>query len=202
MGGILKLVAWDFDGVLNRGHQGGFEAWQAEFRLAIGADPADFTRFVWQEGRFPAVTCGQRDLLDLLEEWRRLHAVALPARDVLDWWLAQDANLDAQVLAWAAQTPGVIATNNEAHRARHLWDDLGLSRQFRALFASGQMGLRKPDPGFFARIEAWSGLGPPDILLVDDSATNTEAAAARGWQVFHFTDATRDALPEVLGITS
>ena len=52
----------------------------------------------------------------------------------------------------------------------------------------------------FARIEAWSGLPPDRILLVDDVAENIAAAEARGWQVFRFTDETRDALPARLGL--
>ena len=62
------------------------------------------------------------------------------------------------------------------------------------------MGVRKPDPAFFARIEEWSGHAPGDHLLVDDSEKNIEAALARGWQAFHFTDATRADLPATLGI--
>jgi putative hydrolase of the HAD superfamily len=124
-------------------------------------------------------------------------------RHVLDYWLTKDANADEQVLSWlqACRLPGVIATNNETHRANFIWNTMGFSRHLTRIFASGRMGVKKPDAGFFAQIEEWSGHAPQDILLIDDAEKNIAAAAARGWQVFHFTDATRDALPEVLGIT-
>lgn len=200
----MKLIAWDFDGVLNRGFQGGFQAWQRDFETEIGASAADFTRHVWEEGRFLPVASGHRDLIDLLEEWRSLHGVAAPARAVLDWWLRKDALPDAEVLDWVARAPvpGVIATNNEARRGAFIWNDMGFSARFAKLFASGEMGVRKPDPAFFARIEAWSGHAPGDHLLVDDSDKNIEAALARGWQAFHFTDATRAGLPATLGIAA
>ena len=199
----MKLVGWDFDGVLNRGYAGDFATWQESFRADTGADPAAFADYVWGTGRFEAVLSGQRDLLDLLEAWREAHGVALPARQVLDYWLAKDIVLDDQVTAWAraCPLPGVIATNNEKHRAGYIWDCLGAHR-FQRIFASGELGVRKPFAGFYAAIEAWSGLAPQDILLIDDAEKNIKAAEERGWKVFHFTDETREDLPKVLGISS
>lgn len=143
------------------------------------------------------------DLLDLLEEWRDRFEVATPAREVLVWWLARDCVLDTQVTAWASACaiPGVIATNNDAHRGAYIWQALGAHRMQR-LFASGPMGVKKPLPGFYAAIEVWSGLPPSEILLVDDAEKNITAAAERGWQVFHFTESSRGDLPGVLGIST
>ena len=104
------------------------------------------------------------------------------AAQVLDYWLTKDANADEQVLGWltACPIPGVIATNNERHRADSIWHKMGFSQRLQRIFASGPMGVRKPDPGFFAQIEDWSGLAPADILLIDDAEKNITAAAARG----------------------
>ena len=198
----MKLVAWDFDGVLNRGFEGGFFLWQQSFEADLGVSAADFTRFMFEGPRFAEVLTGKRDLLHLLGDWISAHDVPHQPRTVLDYWLTKDARADAQVLGWlaACSVPGVIATNNEAHRAGHIWNAMGFSGRMQRIFASGPMGVKKPDAGFFAQIEEWSGLAPGDILLVDDAEKNILAAAARGWQVFHFTDTTRDGLPAVLGL--
>ena len=199
----MKLIAWDFDGVLNKGYQGGFHLWQATFEADLGVSAAVFTDFMFAPDKFNAVLTGQRDLLDLLAEWKALHAVPHSADAVLEYWLTKDAHPDAQVLGWldACAVPGVIATNNEAHRVAHVWDVMGFRRRMQKIFASGSLGVKKPDGRFFAAIEAWSGLDPQDVLLIDDAEKNIVAAAERGWQTFHFTDATRDQLPEVLGVT-
>jgi putative hydrolase of the HAD superfamily len=68
------------------------------------------------------------------------------------------------------------------------------------IFAAGPMGVRKPDAEFFGQIESWAELPPEQILLVDDAEANIEAAHKRGWQTFHFTDASRHQLPGFLGI--
>ena len=154
-------------------------------------------------GAFNAVLTGERDLLDLLADWIATYAVPHTPQAVLAYWLTKDAHADAEVMGWLARcpVPGVIATNNERHRAAYIWDTMGFCSAMQKIFASGPLGVKKPDGRFFAEIEAWSGHAPPDILLIDDAEKNIQAAAARGWQVFHFTDETREKLPQVLGIT-
>lgn len=199
----MKLIAWDFDGVLNRGYQGGFDEWQRTFEADLGVSAQVFTDFIYTQANFVQVLTGQRDILDVLQGWITAHGVPHQARHVLDYWLAKDACPDDQVLGWlqACAVPGVIATNNETHRADFIWDGMGFSRRMQRIFASGRMGVKKPDAGFFAQIEAWAGHAPGDILLIDDAEKNIVAAAERGWQVFHFTDQTRDGLPQVLGVS-
>lgn len=198
----MKLIAWDFDGVLNKGFQGGFFLWQETFEADLGVSAAVFADFMFGSGAFNAVLTGQRDLKDLLAAWKAAHAVPHDVEVVLDYWLSKDARPDDEVLRWlaACPVPGVIATNNEAHRARYMWEVMGFRHRMQHIFASGPLGVKKPDPRFFAAIEDWSGHAPEDILLIDDAEKNIAAAADRGWKTFHFTDATRAGLPQVLGI--
>ncbi len=199
----MKLIAWDFDGVLNKGHEGGFDAWQAEFEADLGVSAAVFTDFIFSDGKFNAVLNGERDLLDLLTDYTKTHAVPHAPEAVLDYWLAKAAVVDTQVLGWLTACPiqGVIATNNEQRRADYMWETMGFKAHMAMIFASGPLGVKKPDGRFFAAIEEWSGLAPADILLIDDAEKNIHAASARGWQTFLFTAETRHNLPAVLGVT-
>jgi 2-haloacid dehalogenase/putative hydrolase of the HAD superfamily len=56
------------------------------------------------------------------------------------------------------------------------------------IVVSGEVGLMKPDPRIFALTAERAGLAPGELLLVDDSATNTAAAAAFGYDVHRFDD--------------
>lgn len=199
----MKLIAWDFDGVLNKGYPDGFHRWQETFEADLGVSASVFTDFMFGSGDFNAVLTGQRDLLDLLQNWISAHSIPHKAQAVLDYWLAKDAYLDTQVVGWmaACAIPGVIATNNEVHRATYIWETMGLRNKAQKIFASGTLGFKKPDMQFFHAVEAWCGLTPEDILLIDDAEKNIVAAAARGWQTFHFTAKTRDALPQFIGVT-
>lgn len=198
----LRLVAWDFDGVLNRNTIGGTLAWHRDFKADLGADLEGFKVYLFRSGRFDAVLRGARDLRELIAAWIEEEAADLTPEKVLDYWFTKDDLPDDEMLALAETLPcrQIIATNNEPRRAAHIRETAGWGARVDRVFASGEMGVAKPDPAFFARIEDWAGLAPEEILLVDDVAENTRAAEARGWRVFHFTDDSRDGLREILGL--
>lgn len=58
---------------------------------------------------------------------------------------------------------------------------------FDARFISGHLGVMKPEPAIYARLEADTGLPPDRLLFADDRADNIAAADARGWHTHRFT---------------
>ncbi|MGB7262430.1 MAG: HAD family phosphatase [Albidovulum sp.] len=60
-------------------------------------------------------------------------------------------------------------------------------RRFDRAYVSGNLKITKPDQAIYAHVEADSGLAPDALLFTDDRVENIETAAARGWQVHHFT---------------
>lgn len=54
-------------------------------------------------------------------------------------------------------------------------------------FISGHMGVTKPDPEIYARVEKATGLAGPQLYFIDDRLENIEAAQARNWQGHLFT---------------
>jgi len=61
--------------------------------------------------------------------------------------------------------------------------------EFDRRYVSGHLGVIKPDPRIYEIVEADTGLAPGGLFFIDDRADNVAAAAARGWQVHHFTGA-------------
>jgi putative hydrolase of the HAD superfamily len=59
---------------------------------------------------------------------------------------------------------------------------MGFGELFDNLFFSCDIGRTKPDPGFYAAVEASLGYGGQRILFFDDDAQNVEAARRRGWR--------------------
>ena len=59
-------------------------------------------------------------------------------------------------------------------------------KTFRGAFISCDMKLMKPSPGIFAETVRRIGLPAGDILFIDDSLTNVEAARRSGMQARHF----------------
>lgn len=53
-------------------------------------------------------------------------------------------------------------------------------------FISGHMGVTKPDPDIYARVEETSELRGPQLIFVDDRKDNIAAAQKHGWQTHLF----------------
>ena len=56
------------------------------------------------------------------------------------------------------------------------------------IVVSGEEGVVKPDPRIYAIACRRSGLAPGELLFVDDSARNIEAAGALGFHTHLFDD--------------
>ena len=58
-----------------------------------------------------------------------------------------------------------------------------------AVYASHDLGVRKPDPVFFERLLAAEVVPADQVLFVDDRESNVEAARSLGMPAIRFTDA-------------
>lgn len=58
-----------------------------------------------------------------------------------------------------------------------------------AVYASHDLGVRKPDPAFFECLLAAEAVPPEQVLFVDDRDRNVEAAHSLGMPAIRFTDA-------------
>jgi len=94
---------------------------------------------------------------------------------------------------------GVIS--NFDGRLRMVLEQLGVSRFFRHLSISSEVGADKPDPFIFRRALDLSGYEPADALYVgDDPAKDWEGAAAVGMRVLRLRrpeNSLRDLLSEL-----
>lgn len=127
--------------------------------------------------------------------------------------IARHPRHEAEILAWhirwdemfsgpIAETEAAIETlhargvpqyglSNISHET--LDSTLAMSPAFgrlKGVVASGLEGVMKPDPAIYRLTCERFGLTPGDILFVDDSARNVEAARTFGLHAHHFTDPT------------
>ncbi|MFN3858745.1 MAG: HAD family hydrolase [Caulobacter sp.] len=61
-------------------------------------------------------------------------------------------------------------------------------RHLKAVVVSGDEGLIKPEPAIYRLACDRAGLEPAQLLFVDDSRANIDAADALGFRTLHFTD--------------
>lgn len=79
--------------------------------------------------------------------------------DLLEYWFKNDTPVNRQLLdgikklKQKADVRLYLATNQEHLRAFYLWHDLKLSHIFDDMFYAARLGVAKPDPAFFQKVD-------------------------------------------------
>jgi glucose-1-phosphatase len=123
----------------------------------------------------------------LLEGWNAIFIEEMPG-------------MSALLARLAPKIPVYAFTNtNRAHAAQCAKQFAPVLGHFRKVFASHEMGLRKPEPAAFAHIAKEIGVPAERILFFDDSLGHVEAARACGLQAVHVTsdETVRDAIADL-----
>ena len=83
-------------------------------------------------------------------------------------------------------------------RLRFILEQLGISKYFRHIFISSELGADKPDPEIFRRALKFIDLKPKEVLHVgDDSERDWDAASAAGLSIFRL-DRPENSLQDLL----
>ena len=113
---------------------------------------------------------------ELMDIWRRAFALDLELFDIAK--------------AVSAHTEVGILTNNPQllRNAFPVWFPQ-IESLFDPIVFSFELRATKPDPRAFASAERRAACSGPELMLIDDSPANVEAATAFGWQAIHYTNA-------------
>ena len=183
---MIQAIVFDADGVLvkppswfvTRAHE------------LYGVPKAEFMAFI--HGEFKHCTTGELDLevalAPLLKHWK----VSVSIPEFIQAWLEHENVIDPVMLEEvralrASGMPCFVGTNQERNRANFMRLEMGLQADTDGVFASCDLGARKPDRAFFDRLAERLNLEPASLLLIDDSHENVAGARAAGWCAEHFT---------------
>ena len=173
----------DVDGVIIVPRAGGWAVnLVADLGITGGALQTHFFSPHWND-----VVLGRACLHERLGPVLAEHAPHLTSHQLAAYWLEKDAKLDETLLADLAtlRATGVqlhLATIQEHERAAYLWNTLGLRNHFHAMHYAADIGWKKTDPEFYAMVEIRTGFSGAELLLIDDTSSNVEAARAAGWR--------------------
>lgn len=185
------ILALDLDGVVQTGHAEGGR-WDKHIEHDLGIKPEELQALFFKP-YWRGLLLGESDLHETLEIcWGSLKSDLRPS-DFVEYWFTRDCTLDTSVISavHAAREKGVrciLATNQEHHRARYLWNERALSQHFDEMLYSAALGAQKPDRAFFERaFERLAISSPAEIVFLDDTERHVEGARAAGWNARLYT---------------
>lgn len=186
----IKALMIDVDGVLVNGRPHDGRHWSASLEEDLGLSPErlqrEFFAPFWED-----IVLGRAALMDYLAPFlERIAPHVVPERFIA-YWFQQDSRLAVALLQEISllRSEGIrvyLATNQEHMRAAYLMQKLGLSNYLDGIYYSAQLGVKKPDGDFFASVCSHAGFDARELLLVDDSRQNIDAAVAAGWNALHW----------------
>lgn len=183
-----RALMIDVDGVVIVPRSGG---WAVDLERDLGLSAADLQAHFFSP-HWDDIVLGKAALHDRLAPVLAQIAPHLTSEMLAAYWFAKDAKLDDTLLAdlSAVRDGGVevhLATIQEHLRADHLWNALGFRDRFDAMHYAADLGCKKSDPAFHAAVEARTGFSGAELLLIDDTLANVEAARTAGWDALHWT---------------
>ena len=189
----------DVDGVLIDGRPEDGRRWdtsiEADLGLASNTLQERFFAPYWED-----IVLGRAGLMEHLTTVLQTIAPLVSPATLVSYWFERDSRLVTPLLTELslARSAGIrvyLATNQEHLRAAYLMEHLGLADHVDGIFYSARLGAQKPDVEFFTKVQAAVGLCGDEMLLIDDSGRNIEAALTMGWQALHWT---KDCSPDIV----
>ena len=181
----------DVDGVLIDGRPEDGRPWHTSLEEDLGFTPGtlheQFFDPYWEN-----IVLGRAGLMEHLPSALQQIAPHVTPAEFISYWFEKDSRLAVPLLQelLLLRSAGIrvyLATNQEHLRAAYIMEKLGLAKHVDGIFYSAHLGAKKPDTEFFARVQADIGLCGEQILLIDDSRQNIDAALKAGWQALHWT---------------
>jgi putative hydrolase of the HAD superfamily len=193
-----RVVVFDYGEVISRSPS---DADRADLLAASGTESEPFWRSYWSH----------RDELDrgtlsIVDYWRRI------AGEIGATWSASDIQRlwAADFRSWFSVESGTVELLAELHAGGTrlaLLSNAGfdfsdplrfspIGQYFERVFISAEMNSLKPDPEIYLAVATELGITPGQMVFIDNKMVNTDAAAALGVTVHHFTGV--DGLTEFL----
>jgi putative hydrolase of the HAD superfamily len=183
-----KCLMVDVDGVIVTPQPGGWHSsMHADLGLSGETLQTMFFAPYWHD-----VVRGRIGIAEALAPVLVDVAPHLSVETLLAYWFERDSKLDRVLLSElstlrANGVPLHLCTVQEHRRASYLWETLALKQSFDAMHYADDYGSAKPEAAFFHAVCARTGYAPRDLILLDDSLRNVEAARNAGWNALHWT---------------
>ena len=180
----------DVDGVLVDGRHSDGLRWDHDLSKDL-AIPSDVLVETFFKAEWGDIVVDKKELMPTLAAVLERIAPSVRPEHLVAYWFEMDSRIIQAVLsdirtARRRGIPVYLATNQEHMRADYLMQKMGLCDEVDGIVYSAEAGHKKPNPEFFAFAERVTEHLPGELLLVDDTLPNVEAARLAGWSAVHW----------------
>lgn len=184
---MIKALILDADGVLLQNPKKFSQRYSEKFAVPIEQMLTFF------DNQFQDCILGKKDLKLELQKVLPLWGWEKSVDELMDFWLLGESNLNQSLLDFLpkVKAKGVkifLGTNNEKYRAQYIVHNLDLKRHLDSVYASWEVGYKKPSQEYFQHIINDLKLIPGEILFVDDDPKNVEGAKQAGMNAELYSD--------------
>ena len=164
--------------------------------LEVGGIPAELESTFWERywHHRPPLDQGSVRVTDYWKtlaselglEWSAAQRHALWVADFRGWWSIESRTLDLIERLHEGGTRVALLSNagfDFASGFRHS----PMSEFFEVMYVSAEMDAIKPDPDIYREVAEGLGITLDQMIFIDNKLENTDAAAALGVTVHHFT---------------
>ena len=185
-----RVVVFDYGEVISRSPS---EADRAiVLALAGDVDPDAFWAGYWahrndlDQGRIDVPGYWASIAADIGADWAASTVYALWVADFRSWLSVEPTTIDLIAELHAGGTRVALLSNAGFDFAGPFrFSPLG--QYLERVFVSAEMDNIKPDPAIYLEVCEGLGITPEQMVFVDNKSINTDAAAALGATVHHFT---------------
>ena len=182
------MIVSDLDGMLVTGPR-----FSEEFPKKFGVPRVDVDEFF--SGEFQQCKIGELDLRNVLEKYAQKWGIGVA--EILEFWFGL-STINKEVVEIlkklkAQDVSIILATNQEKYRLAYLLELLQEDEHWiDVVIASCEIGIKKPDPEFYERIESlFPIVKKNDMLVFDDKKETIEALIRMGYVAEVFEDVTQ-----------
>jgi putative hydrolase of the HAD superfamily len=184
-----RVVVFDYGEVISRTPT---DADRAALLALAGVDAGTFWPAYWRhrdeldQGTLSTSAYWQRLAAEFGTTWNASRLHELWVADYRGWWTVEPGTVELIAELHAGGTRLAILSNAGADFASGFrFSPLGAF--FERVFVSAEMEAIKPDPAIYLEVAQGLGIAPEQMVFIDNKSVNTDAAAALGMTVHHFT---------------
>ena len=174
----IKGILFDADGVIINS-----EKFSVPYQKKFNVHVDEITPFF--KGEFKECIVGRADLVKIIQPWLQKWKWKGSAEEFLEFWFKAEHNVDEKIieLIITLRKAGIrcyLATNQEKYRIKYIKEQMGFEELFDEVFASAEIGHKKPDIKFYEfilnKIKKEYNILPNEIMFFDDTPQHVEEA--------------------------